>query len=75
MSFAYEISICGGFRAIAHPAGWVCRGLTLPLAQLVTERYQSLESLYPNAAQCAAWLALERLNPDQRLGQGPDQLF
>ena len=49
-------------------------GVTLPLAQLVTERYQSIEHLYPNADQCAALLALERLNPGRRLGDDPDQL-
>lgn len=49
--------------------------VTLPLAELVTERYEAIQHLYPNADHCAALLALERLNPGQRLGNGPDQLL
>ena len=49
-------------------------GITLPLAQLVTQRYESIASTYPNADHSAALLALEQLNPGQRLGLGPDQL-
>ena len=48
--------------------------VTLPLAQLVTERYQSIAEVYPTADQCAALLALEQLNPGRRLGDAPDQL-
>jgi 2-hydroxy-3-oxopropionate reductase len=49
-------------------------GVNLPLAQLVTQRYESIASSYPNADHSAALLALEQLNPGQRLGLGPDRL-
>ena len=49
-------------------------GLDLPLTQLVTERYQSIADVYAQADHSAALLALERLNPGQRLGSGPDRL-
>ena len=49
-------------------------GVSLPLAQLVTERYQSIAGVYPTADQCAALLALELINPGRRLGDAPDQL-
>lgn len=59
-------------RNIAHAAQ--AAGVTLPLAQLVTQRYASIESAYPHADHSAALLALEQLNPGQRLGLGPDRL-
>jgi 2-hydroxy-3-oxopropionate reductase len=49
-------------------------GLTLPLTQLVTERYQTLAETAPQADHSAALLALEVLNPGQRLGNAPDRL-
>ncbi len=49
-------------------------GLVLPLAALSTEQYRSIASDCPTADQSAALLALEKLNPGQRLGSGPDQL-
>ncbi len=49
-------------------------GVSLPLAQMVTLRFQSIASLYPNADQSAILLAMERLNPGLRLGDDPDQL-
>jgi 2-hydroxy-3-oxopropionate reductase len=49
-------------------------GLALPLASLVTERYETIRSTLPHADHAAALLALERLNPGQRLGSAPDQL-
>ena len=49
-------------------------GLVLPLASLVTEAYQSIAGEYPQADHAAALLALEKKNPGQRLGAGPDQL-
>jgi 3-hydroxyisobutyrate dehydrogenase-like beta-hydroxyacid dehydrogenase len=49
-------------------------GLDLPLMQLVTESYRSIEQACPHADQSAALLALEQRNPGQRLGGGPDQL-
>ncbi len=49
-------------------------GLVLPLTSLVTEHYESIEQDFPRADQSAALLALEKLNPGQRLGGAPDQL-
>lgn len=49
-------------------------GVILPVTRLVAERYQSIEQVYPSADHCAALLALERLNPGRRLGDGPDRL-
>ncbi len=49
-------------------------GVVLPVAALVTETYQSIAADYPQADQSAALLAVEKMNPGQRLGQGPDQL-
>lgn len=49
-------------------------GITLPVTQLVTQRYQSIEAVYPSADHSAALLALERLNPGQRVGSAPDRL-
>jgi 2-hydroxy-3-oxopropionate reductase len=49
-------------------------GLQLPLTELVTRRYEAIEGAYPQADHSAALLALEQLNPGQRLGEGPDQL-
>ena len=49
-------------------------GLVLPVAALVTQAYQSIVDEYPQADQSAALLALEKKNPGQRLGAGPDQL-
>lgn len=49
-------------------------GVILPVTRLVAERYQSIEQIYPGADHSAALLALERLNPGQRLGDGPDRL-
>jgi 3-hydroxyisobutyrate dehydrogenase-like beta-hydroxyacid dehydrogenase len=49
-------------------------GLVLPVAALVTASYQSIADEHPQADQSAALLALEKKNPGQRLGAGPDQL-
>ena len=49
-------------------------GLTLPVTALVAERYASIADSLPRADHAAALLALEQLNPGQRLGGGPDQL-
>lgn len=48
--------------------------VTLPVTQLVTQRYETLATSHPTADHAAALLALEALNPGQRLGDGPDQL-
>lgn len=49
-------------------------GVVLPVAALVTDTFASIEHDYPLADQSAALLALEKLNPGQRLGALPDQL-
>ncbi len=49
-------------------------GVTLPVTQLVTERYQSIVEVFPQADHSAALLALERINPGQRVGTAPDKL-
>lgn len=49
-------------------------GVALPVTSLVTERYESIRDVYPQADHAAALLALERLNPGQRVGAAPDQL-
>lgn len=49
-------------------------GVTLPVTQLVTERYASLAGTHPLADHSAALIALEQLNPGVRLGDAPDRL-
>ena len=49
-------------------------GLVLPVTALVTQRYASIVGELPCADQAAALLALEKMNPGQRLGGGPDLL-
>ncbi|AVR94812.1 NAD(P)-dependent oxidoreductase [Pseudoduganella armeniaca] len=49
-------------------------GVALPVTSLVTERYESIRDVYPQADHAAALLALERLNPGQRVGEAPDRL-
>jgi 2-hydroxy-3-oxopropionate reductase len=49
-------------------------GLALPMTALVTEQYQSIAADLPHADHAAALIALERINPGQRLGDAPDQL-
>ncbi|MBJ7309969.1 NAD(P)-dependent oxidoreductase [Rugamonas sp. CCM 8940] len=49
-------------------------GVTLPLTELVTQRYESIQTVYPQADHSAALLALEAINPGRRLGAGPDRL-
>lgn len=49
-------------------------GLKLPLTELATETYRTLMTMTPNADQAAALLAVEKLNPGQRLGAGEDRL-
>ncbi len=46
----------------------------LPVTELVTERYRSIQELLPNADHAAALLALEMLNPGVRVGAAADQL-
>ncbi|OBV40377.1 2-hydroxy-3-oxopropionate reductase [Janthinobacterium psychrotolerans] len=48
--------------------------ITLPVTQLVTQRYESLAATHATADHAAALLALEAINPGQRLGAAPDKL-
>jgi 2-hydroxy-3-oxopropionate reductase len=48
--------------------------LTLPFAELAERRYASLENDLGKADHSAALIALERDNPDARLGDLPDKL-
>jgi 2-hydroxy-3-oxopropionate reductase len=49
-------------------------GLTLPVTELVTRQYETIEEVLPTADHAAALLALEQMNPGIRLGSLPDQL-
>ncbi len=49
-------------------------GISLPLAELVTQHFRNILDAVPNADQSAVLLALEQLNPGQRVGDGPDKL-
>jgi 2-hydroxy-3-oxopropionate reductase len=49
-------------------------GLALPVAELVTRQYETIEDALPTADHAAALLALEQMNPGIRLGCAPDQL-
>ncbi|MFC4929194.1 NAD(P)-dependent oxidoreductase [Massilia sp. GCM10023247] len=49
-------------------------GLALPMATAATHSYESIEGEFGAADHAAALLALERINPGQRLGAGPDRL-
>ncbi|MET0858877.1 MAG: NAD(P)-dependent oxidoreductase [Telluria sp.] len=49
-------------------------GVVLPVAALVTAHYRSIVDQFPAADQSAALLALEKVNPGQRLGDAPDRL-
>ncbi len=49
-------------------------GLTLPVTELVTRQYETIEGALPTADHAAALLALEQMNPGIRLGNSKDQL-
>jgi 2-hydroxy-3-oxopropionate reductase len=49
-------------------------GVTLPVTDLVTRQYERIETELPAADHAAALIALERMNPGKRLGQGADKL-
>jgi len=49
-------------------------GLALPLATAATRSYESIAGEFGGADHAAALLALERINPGQRLGSGDDRL-
>jgi 2-hydroxy-3-oxopropionate reductase len=49
-------------------------GVTLPVTELVTRQYETIELALPAADHSAALIALERRNPGKRLGAMPDRL-
>ena len=49
-------------------------GLVLPMAAVAARSYESIEAELGKADHAAALLALERINPGQRLGSGGDRL-
>ncbi|MCD2514697.1 NAD(P)-dependent oxidoreductase [Massilia sp. G4R7] len=49
-------------------------GLSLPVTELVTRQYASIEQRLPTADHAAALLALEQMNPGLRLGDREDRL-
>jgi 2-hydroxy-3-oxopropionate reductase len=49
-------------------------GLTLPVTELVTRQYETIEEALPTADHAAALLGLEQMNPGLRLGSAPDRL-
>jgi len=49
-------------------------GLSLPVTELATRQYGTIEAALPTADHAAALLALEQMNPGLRLGSEPDQL-
>jgi 2-hydroxy-3-oxopropionate reductase len=50
-------------------------GLTLPVAELVTRQYETIEHALPTADHAAALIALEQMNPGLRLGNVEDRLL
>lgn len=48
--------------------------ITLPVTQLVTQRYEAIAATHATADQAAALLGLEAINPGHRLGSAPDKL-
>jgi len=49
-------------------------GVVLPVTSVVTERYEAVRDVYPQADHSAALLGLEALNPGQRVGGTADKL-
>ena len=49
-------------------------GLVLPLTAAAARSYELIEEALGGADHAAALLALERINPGQRVGDGPDKL-
>ena len=48
--------------------------ITLPVTQLVTQRYEAIATTHATADHAAALLGLEAINPGHRLGSAPDKL-
>jgi 2-hydroxy-3-oxopropionate reductase len=49
-------------------------GVRLPVTELVTRQYETIEAELPSADHSAALIALERMNPGKRVGAGADTL-
>jgi 2-hydroxy-3-oxopropionate reductase len=49
-------------------------GVTLPVTDLVTRQYETIEGDLPHADHAAALIALERMNPGKRVGTAADRL-
>jgi 2-hydroxy-3-oxopropionate reductase len=49
-------------------------GVKLPVTELVTRQYATIEAELPHADHAAALIALERMNPGKRVGDGDDIL-
>jgi 2-hydroxy-3-oxopropionate reductase len=49
-------------------------GVTLPVTELVTRQFETIEADLPAADHAAGLIALERMNPGQRVGAGTDRL-
>ncbi|CAH0308264.1 2-hydroxy-3-oxopropionate reductase [Massilia sp. Bi118] len=49
-------------------------GVKLPVAELVTRQFETIELDLPAADHSAALIALERMNPGKRVGDGADTL-
>jgi 2-hydroxy-3-oxopropionate reductase len=49
-------------------------GVTLPVTELVTRQYETIEADLPSADHSAALIALERMNPGKRVGDAADTL-
>jgi 3-hydroxyisobutyrate dehydrogenase-like beta-hydroxyacid dehydrogenase len=49
-------------------------GVCLPVTELVTRQYETIEAELPAADHSAALIALERMNPGKRVGAGADTL-
>jgi 3-hydroxyisobutyrate dehydrogenase-like beta-hydroxyacid dehydrogenase len=49
-------------------------GVSLPVTELVTRQYETIEAALPSADHSAALIALERMNPGKRLGHAADTL-
>jgi 3-hydroxyisobutyrate dehydrogenase-like beta-hydroxyacid dehydrogenase len=49
-------------------------GVTLPVTELVTRQYETIEDALPHADHSAALIALERMNPGKRVGDRDDIL-
>jgi 2-hydroxy-3-oxopropionate reductase len=49
-------------------------GVSLPVTELVTRQYETIEADLPAADHAAGLIALERMNPGKRVGAGADRL-